>query len=115
MSNLASGLQTMTSANVALAKKVLTANSAVLYGVIGEIEVSGYFPPRPFLNEFLIQGNDLCDQDSRMKPWTPFELSNDEYEEVRDWWMAQHPEAKVDMLEVSNWNDWIYRVIHELD
>jgi hypothetical protein len=61
--------------SVETAKKVLTANTAVLYGIFGTIESSGYFPPSKFLNQFLAQGNDPCDQDGRMSKWPPFTLS----------------------------------------
>src|ERR1700687_1673171 len=49
-----------------IAKQVLAANEAVLYGIFGVIGSSGYFPPRDFLNDFLRQGTDPCDQDGRM-------------------------------------------------
>ena len=51
---------------VETAKLVLEADEAVLYGIFGLIGASVYFPPRDFLNEFLMVGNDPCDQDGRM-------------------------------------------------
>lgn len=65
--------------NVALAKRILSDNSKVLYGIFGIINTSGYFPPCSLLNEFLMAGNDPCDQDGRMKNWKPFKLSSEEH------------------------------------
>lgn len=42
------------------AKRVLDENTKVLYGIFGVISGSGYFPPLPFLNEFLMAGSDSC-------------------------------------------------------
>src|SRR5262249_7930489 len=69
------------------AKQVLSADEAVLYGIFGIIGNSGYFPPREFLNEFLMVGSDPCDQDGRMGRWKPFALSPGEYDEVKAWWV----------------------------
>jgi hypothetical protein len=36
--------------SVELAKNILSENAQVLYGIFGQIESSGYFPPKEFLN-----------------------------------------------------------------
>jgi len=41
---------------IALAKRVLTEDTKVLYGIFGIINTSGYFPPHKFLNEFFLIG-----------------------------------------------------------
>ncbi|MBN0989928.1 hypothetical protein [Amphritea pacifica] len=96
---------------VELAKDVLTKNSNVLYGIFGVIASSGYFPPSPFLNEFLMVGYDPCDQDERMGRWRPFFLSDDEYDQVLGWWRRQHPEATVNQLGVRSWNEWVQEIL----
>ena len=87
------------------AKQVLAANEAVLYGIFGVIGSSGYFPPRDFLNDFLMQGNDPCDQDGRMCAWEPFAVSPEEYREIKTWWMADHAGAVEDSLGADCWDD----------
>lgn len=95
-----------------LAIEILKENSKVLYGIFGEVESSNYFPPRVFLNEFLMQGNDPCDQDGRMDNWQPFEVSDDEYISVLNWWIEnKSSNAKVEDLGVNNWNDWAVELI----
>jgi hypothetical protein len=100
---------------VETAKRVLEADEAVLYGIFGVIGGSGYFPPRDFLNEFLMVGNDPCDQDGRMSRWQPFALSPEDYEVVKAWWVAGHPDAVVSDLNVDNWDDWIQAILNPLD
>ena len=97
--------------HVALAKRVLSENTKVLYGIFGIIEESGYFPSRPFLNEFLVGGNDPCDQDGRMESWNPFELSETEYSVVLSWWQLKYPNAVVDNLNSDSWNDWLQEIL----
>jgi len=97
-----------------LAKNVLTENSKVLYGIFGVIESSGFFPPREFLNQFLLQGNDPCDQDRRMDNWPPFELNEIEYEKVKKWWLSIHPGSIVDDLGEENWDDWAVEIIERI-
>ena len=55
--------------DIAKSKNILTENTNVLYGIFGIISTSGYFPSFYFLNEFLMQGSDPCDQDGRMEEW----------------------------------------------
>ena len=93
------------------AKQVLAANEAVLYGIFGVIGSSGYFPPRALLNEFLMRGNDPCDQDGRMDAWQPFALSPEEYREVKAWWVAGHADAVEDSLGVDSWDDWVQEIL----
>ena len=97
---------------VVSAKWALGASEAVLHGIFGMISGSGYFPPRMFLNEFLMRGSDPCDQDGRMGTWTPLELSADEYREVLSWWVSRHPNAVEDSLGVECWNDWVQEVLN---
>jgi hypothetical protein len=97
---------------VVSAKRVLEVNEAVLYGVFGMIRGSGYFPPRMFLNEFLMSGNDPCDQDQRMGTWMPIELSADDYREVLSWWVGRHPDAVEDRLGAECWNDWVHEILN---
>ena len=97
--------------HIALAKQVLSENTKVLYGIFGIIDTSGYFPPRIFLNEFLMQGNDPCDQDERVESWQPFELSEAAYNLVVSWWQLKYPGAVVDSLNSENWSDWVQAVL----
>jgi hypothetical protein len=99
--------------NVVLAKSVLSDNTKVLYGIFGIIDTSGYFPPRRFLNEFLLGGSDPCDQDGRMEGWIPFELSEEEYLLVLSWWQSKYPESVVDHLNSDNWKDWVQVILEE--
>lgn len=97
--------------SVDMAKRVLAADEAGLYGIFGIIGTSGYFPPRAFLNEFLERGYDPCDQDGRIDPWAPFTLTADEYVDVLSWWSSRHPGAVEDALGVESWQDWEQRII----
>ncbi len=97
--------------NVELAKKVLSDNSKVLYGIFGVIESSGYFPPREFLNQFLDKGNDPCDQDGRMESWTPFILNAVEYDAVKVWWLSKYPGVVINDLGATSWDDWVVEII----
>jgi len=96
---------------VALAKKVLSENTKVLYGIFGIIETSGYFPPRDFLNEFFLGGSDPCDQDGRMDSWIPFELSAEEYNLIQLWWQSKYPGTVVNKLNSESWNDWVQEIL----
>jgi hypothetical protein len=98
-------------AQIKLAKEVLTANTKVLYGIFGQIESSGYFPPRLFLNEFFMGGSDPCDQDERMGRWTPFALSVDDYSVIKQWWIEHHPGAIEVTLGQNGWDDWIASIL----
>lgn len=80
-------------------------NSFVKHGIFGAIRLSGVFPPRALLNQFFGQGQDLCDQDARMKSWQPFSLSDDEYKTVKIWWFAQYPNSKEDALDAASWSE----------
>jgi hypothetical protein len=96
---------------VELVKQILTANTKVLHGLFGIIEASGYFPPRLFLNEFLMHGSDPRDQDARMDSWTPFALSADDYSVVKIWWLQDHPDAIEDTLDENCWTDWMVKIL----
>lgn len=97
---------------VCSAKRVLADNEDVLYGIFGIIGISNVFPPREFLNEFFAGGNDPCDQDSRMGTWHSFTVSQQEYLEIKNWWVTGHPGAIEDDLGVSNWDDWVQEVLN---
>lgn len=64
--------------------RILDANINVPYGIFSIIDGSGYFPPLAFLNAFLLQGSDPCDQDGRMGTWRPFALTSEEYATVKN-------------------------------
>src|SRR5689334_9191257 len=100
---------------VEAAKRVLRADELVRYGIFGMIGSSGYFPPREFLNEFLLVGCDPCDQDGRMDGWSPFTLSPREYEEIKSWWVAGHSGTVESSLGVSCWNDWTQVILNPED
>ena len=93
------------------AKNVLTENSQVLYGIFGVVRGSGFFPPRLFLNEFLSAGSDPCDQDGRMASWVPFELTAEEYLEIKKWWVSLYPNTIEDALAQSSWQEWSVAII----
>jgi hypothetical protein len=95
---------------IELAKDVLSENTKVRYGIFGLIESSAFFPPRDFLNEFLMVGHDPCDQDGRMERWNPFSLSPDDYLVFKQWWISNHPGTVEDSLGVSSWSDWVQEV-----
>jgi hypothetical protein len=94
-----------------LTKKVLSENTKVLYGIFGVIDTSGYFPPLPFLNEFLMGGSDPCDQDGRMECWEPFELSAEEYAIILSWWQSKYPNTVENNLSAENWSDWVQEIL----
>ena len=97
------------------AKRVLAADEKVLYGIFGMIGGSGNFPPREFLNEFLMAGCDPCDQDARMDHWQPFALSPGEFDEIKAWWVYGHPNAVVSHLGVDCWDDWVSVILYPED
>jgi hypothetical protein len=94
------------------ARHVLAENAAVIHGIFGVIESSGVFPPREFLNAFLMLGYDPCDQDARMTPWRPFELTHQDYLDVKAWWLSTHPASVEDDLGATSWNEWTVAIIH---
>ncbi len=94
-----------------LAKQVLEINASVRYGIFGFIEGTGYFPPLPFLNEFLGKGHDPCDQDGRMADWAPFALSPGAYAEVKSWWLERNPGAVEDALDATTWDEWAQKLL----
>lgn len=96
------------------AKDILAENSKVLYGIFGVIKGSGLFPPRVFLNEFLKAGSDPCDQDGRMENWVPFELTVEEYLEIKEWWLLLYPNTIEDALEQTSWLDWSVEIIERI-
>jgi hypothetical protein len=98
---------------VDLVKLVLAENMKIRFGIFGLIEDSGFFPPRPFLNEFLMVGYDPCDQDARMANWSPVFLSDAEYVTIKSWWVADHPGAVEDSLGVTCWGDWVEKILDQ--
>jgi len=94
-----------------LAKTLLEEDTAVLYGIFGIIQNSGYFPPRDFLNEFFAGGCDPCDQDGYMQSWRPFCLSREDYEALKTWWIDQHPNTVEDALGVEDWDEWVQKIL----
>lgn len=97
---------------VETAKRVLTENSAVMYGIFGVVSSSGLFPPREFLNQFLSLGYDPCDQDGRMRGWPSFHLLPREYLEIKAWWMLAHPGANENSLGAECWDDWVQEILN---
>ena len=101
-----------------LAKCVLVADETKVGGIFQVIGALGFFPPRIFLNEFFMAGSDPVDQDGLLKKihnlWKPFSLSSDEYEEIKAWWVSNHPGAVEDGLEVTCWDDWLQEVLDRL-
>lgn len=97
--------------NIDNARRVLDENTKVQYGIFSIIDVSGYFPPLPFLNEFFIAGSDPCDQDGRMSRWRPFTLTISEYEEVKVWWVSSRPGTVESSLNSECWSDWIQEIL----
>jgi hypothetical protein len=95
--------------SVDIAKRIL-AEHVSTFSLIGE---SDFFPPRAFLNEFLMSGRDPADQDGLWK-WKPFSLSSDEYEEIKAWWVSNHAGAAEDSLGTNCWYDWNHEVVDRI-
>jgi hypothetical protein len=98
--------------SIATAKRVLRANEVGPFGIFGAIGLSGYFPPRQFLNEFLMKGFDSCDQDRQMSDWQPFAVTDEDYQEIKAWWVADHEGAIEDRLGTECWDDWVQEVLN---
>lgn len=92
------------------AKKVLT-TSLYFRGIAS----SDYFPPRLFLNEFLMKGCHDWDQDRITEDWTPFVLSPDEYDEVKTWWLAKNPRSVESDFGAGGWDHWIQVILNPED
>ena len=56
-----------------------------------------------------MSGSDPCDQDG-LTDWQPFSVSNDEYEELKAWWISNHPGTVEDALGENCWSDWMHEV-----
>jgi len=71
---------------------------------------SNRFPPLSILNDFLLAGSDAADQDNLIGSWASFTLSEKEYEEIKKWWVINHPGSIEDSLgeEENNCNQWFY-------
>ena len=98
-----------------VAKRVLEANEAVLYGFFGMVAACGYFPPLNYVNEFFMLGNDPCDQDGRMGCWQPFALSPVEYDEIKARWATNHPATVESDLGACCWDDWVQEILSPKD
>jgi hypothetical protein len=99
-----------TADSVDIAKKVLTTS---LY--FRDIASSGYFPPRLFLNEFLMKGCHDWDQDRMTTDWTPFVLSPDEYHDVKTWWFADNPRSVESDFGAGGWDHWLHVILNPAD
>lgn len=99
-------------ANADRAISIICENTKVIYGIFGIIDASGYFPPCNFLNEFLLQGSDPCDQDCRMGTWYPFVLTETEFEIVKQWWMKSHQGVAISELNCECWDDWVQIILN---
>jgi hypothetical protein len=97
------------------AKAVLTASTQAGYGYFNHIAGTDYFPPRSFLNEFLLIGHETWDQDRMHPEWTPFVLSPDDYADVKAWWVASHPNAVESDLGAEGWDHWLGLILHPGD
>ncbi len=100
----------LNAAKLELAKSIIR-KTHVGIGAFGIIDSSEFFPPRPILNDFLSHGYDACDQD-RMDRWEPFEVSSDDYDALKSWWLETHPKATEDSLAqhhglIGSWKSWI--------
>jgi hypothetical protein len=62
-------------------------------------EERGLFPPRDVANAFFACGYDDRPQEQVLE-WAPFELSEDQYQTLLEWWQATHPGTRVDRLGV---------------
>ncbi|MDV5355873.1 hypothetical protein QM201_13395 [Enterobacter asburiae] len=92
--------------------RILDANINVPYGIFSIIDGSGYFPPLAFLNAFLLQGSDPCDQDGRMGTWRPFALTSEEYATVKKWWFEANENAVVADLVCACWDEWVQEILN---
>ena len=101
--------------HVAKAIELLASNSAFPGGIFRAVSASPSFPPRSLLNEFLLSGQDACDQDERIDRWPPFALSEGEYAHVKLWWLEKHPGAIEDALEQTTWRDWTVELLERRD
>lgn len=91
--------------------RILTANIHVPYGIFSIIDGSGYFPPLAFLNDFLLRGNDPCDQDCRMGTWRPFALTPEEYAIVKNWCLETNENAVVTDFGCACWDEWVQEIL----
>lgn len=94
-----------------LATTILEENTKILYGIFGVVIASGFFPTWHILNGFFSQGNDPCDQDGCMEAWRPFELDEEEYFVLLEWWLTVYPNSRVESFGVESWDDWIVEVV----
>lgn len=101
--------------HIVQAIEVLARSSSLQGGIFRAISASLWFPPLSLLNEFLLSGHDACDQDERMRNWLPFSLSEDEYRQVKQWWLEKHPGATEDSLAQTNWRDWTVELLERQD
>ncbi len=97
--------------NIEKVKNILEENTKVLYGIFGIIYDSGYFPPIKILNEFLMKGYDPCDQDGRMEKWTPLELNETEYKEIKKWWFNKYENTIEYDFGKNSWDEWIQEIL----
>jgi len=107
--------RTIVPCSLEMARRVLAANEDVPFGIFGIISSCPYFPPRDFLNEFLMGGSDPCDQDGVIGGWLPFTVSPEEYRELLAWWQAAHPGAVASDLGVGCWDHWIQVILNPED
>ena len=70
---------------------------------------AGVFPPRDVANAFFACGyDDTGGGEEDVMRWEPFELTEDEYWALLEWWQIEHPGASVDRLglEGSDFSPW---------
>lgn len=62
-------------------------------------------------------GSDAADQDGLFPSWKPFNISNELYEEIKEWWLEGNPNAECVELDLSsdNYNNWFGLALISLD
>jgi hypothetical protein len=77
---------------------------------------AGVFPPRDIANAFFACGyDDRRDDDEAVFEWEPFELTEEEYQALLEWWQVEHPGAHVDRLAVpdADFSPWFSAAVRE--
>jgi hypothetical protein len=77
---------------------------------------AGLFPPRDVANSFFACGcDDRRGNDESVLEWKPFQLAEDEYRMLVEWWQMEHPDARVERLGLpeSDFSPWFSKAARQ--